>query len=213
MQKSIFIKNRNQLNKMKAQSFGSKNAWLAIKSTNRKLVINSLAKIFEVDSTINWEEGVKKGYYGDFFLTPGIDGWIFLVSSELFQILNDLQDLSKELGDVQFYATHRGNNYIEIRRYLDGREIRVLKCSDGELIKESGDPSSIELSIAKGELEESLEDVKDDKELYEYYQTRPLLSYLGSEKHVFLIAENWSLNPQKLNEYDSDELGEILIKK
>jgi hypothetical protein len=101
-------------------SFGYKISWLAIHTADTTGVADRLG--LRSPHAADWARGVEEGY-GDgsigergVFVTPAVAGWTFVVSNALPDAyapewLPFLGELSKVLGEVQYFGTHRGVNY------------------------------------------------------------------------------------------------------
>ena len=87
-------------------SFGYKCQWLAVKTDNQEEVVKVLGLVNPRKS--NWEDGIKMAYSGKIFVTPQIDSWILVVSSDMLSSnqseddinLGIINKLSKEFGNL-----------------------------------------------------------------------------------------------------------------
>ena len=103
---------------MKPDSFGYKNAWLAIKGVQPGAVADALP--LRNVRPAAWDTGIKAAYEHPItcavFVTPPIDGWVLCVGFPLF---GPVDARPPELGllaagwaaklqtEVQYFATHR----------------------------------------------------------------------------------------------------------
>ena len=119
--------------------FGYKCAWYVVQSES----IDSVAKAFGLKRTIqaNWKTGIDAAYEGLVFVSPPIEGWVFVVSTSFAKlsleslrakVTSSLERLSNDFGQAQFYATNRvvelhiwaraANGQVERAYGYDGEE-------------------------------------------------------------------------------------------
>jgi hypothetical protein len=178
--------------------FGYKNSWLAIASKDQSVVIRSLGLRDLKQCT--WQKGIAHTY-GEatmVFVSPVVDGWILVVGSFLFPGPGDsdphkpkfipyLEEISKSLGHVQYFATHRITEYHAWAKAESGvvRRAFAYLGESGEVLLKIGKPSPEEISAGW----------QDDSEV-------------PSEETVMDIAAKWSLNPQLLDSLPKSAMGE-----
>ena len=192
---------------MKGIPFGYKNSWIIFKSTETKSIIESLKEFLEFQGEITWEQGLNKAYLGSFFLTLPIQGWTFLISSRCSEIKSRLLIKSKLFNEIHYYSTHRSSDFLEWEKYYEGKLIRAFSISDGEIIKDEGEVSDVEIQIAQKELNTTLENWTDDQEMIDYIRSKNILANLGDEDNIMELAGNWSINPLQMNTIDIDDTG------
>jgi len=96
--------------------FEKPNRWLAVKCSNPGAVQSALNLQHAVPSS--WEESLTDSHGGRLFVSRPISGWVLVVGPGLPEPSDDidlcyrfLRDLSRKLGNVQFYSTNRVLNY------------------------------------------------------------------------------------------------------
>src|SRR5262249_39386834 len=133
------------------QSFGYKCNWLAVSTTDT----DRLATAFRLtDATpSNWGNGVTRGYEGDFFISPPVDGWSFFVIRSLPSAENDgsmgmlkdlLIELSREFSQAQYFGTYRVVGYDCWMKAGNGQIERAYAVVDGGNTIVEGEPTPIE---------------------------------------------------------------------
>ena len=166
--------------------FGYKCVWFVVKSADSE----DVAKTFGLKSPIrcNWKSGIMGAYHGNIFVSPPVNGWIFIVGDEL-PTLDDpkrkketealLTTLSSKYGEAQHYASHR---IVGLATWA--------KASGGKILREYsylGETGEVLFSIGEKTKEEIDAGIKDGSDFF------------PSEEEVMNVAGKWSLNPQTLN--------------
>jgi hypothetical protein len=142
-------------------NFGYKVCWLAIRTQDAAAVI-AAAGLMDTHLA-NWQTGISAAYEGDFvFVTPPLEGWTFLVGSELpvpdqsntqgdapggrtFGLL--FGKLSGQFPEVQFFGSHRVSNFAAWARAKSGRIERLFSYADGAVYVNFGPQSAEERSL------------------------------------------------------------------
>jgi hypothetical protein len=196
---------------MKADSFGYKNAWLAIKDVRSEAVAEALS-LRSVRSA-DWETGIKAAYEYPItcavFVTPPIDGWVFCVGFPLFAPvdarppalgLRASEWAQKLQTEVQYFSTHR---IVEAHAWARARPSGLERAyvyvgESGEKVLDLGaqTPEERELGFA-------FFDPSNDEAQTEGYWERQDLTHVG-EEHVMALAARWSIDPSSLAERDLD---------
>ncbi len=198
---------------IKGIPFGYKNSWFVFKNENFNLIREALSTELDYKSTVNFETGIREGWGGNFALLKPINGLTILISSNGFNFLKTAQKISINLGQIEFYATHRSNDFLMISRFDNGLISRQLQVSgDDGVIENIGEVTEIELMIAERTKREHIQRCSNDKKL-EYIKSKEILSFLGDDEHLMEISENWSINPSKLNEFEVRNCAEIFDLK
>ena len=176
----------------KPQAFGYKCCWLAIRTYDSAAVLQALN--LKNQQPANWATGIgEASNLKGVFVTPPIDGWILVVgalpdsgdghSPDLCTPF--LQTLSEQLGEIQYFGTHRGVDYHGwatvkagkiVRAYAYWAELETNVWNTGELTEE----------------EKALGLIFDNDKT-------------PNEEDVMNIAEKWSLNPQNLEQMNLKE--------
>lgn len=183
--------------------FGYKMAWLAIKSSDARAVLDLLA--LENIQPANWKTGTIAAYHGHVFVSPPIHGWVLVACYQLPE-LNDqsevdkltplMSKLSETFGEAQYFGTHRVVEYHAWARYVDGKEVRAFSYlgERGEILADHGEKSAAELELGYTYFDPACPEANSDA-----YWEREDLCY-PDEEHVMEIAGLWSVNPSHLEE-------------
>lgn len=181
------------------------------KNLNFNLIKEFLHNELVYHSTVNFENGLKEGWGGNFALLRPINHFTILISSNGGNFLEIAKKISKELGIIEYYITNRSSNLIGLSRFEFGNTTReFIVTGDSGIITNEGVPTAIELKIAEREQKEILENSGDN---FNFYSGKEMLSFLGDEEHLMEIAENWSINPAKLDEVEVFNCVEIFKLK
>lgn len=180
-------------------SFGYKCVWFAVKTNNYQ----RLADIIGITNLTecNWKIGVEKAYEDSVFITPPIEGWMLVCGvrlpsgdnqEDIKEITHLLRTLSKELGETQFYCTHRVVEYHCWMRARAGNITRVYSYlgEAGENIVIEGEPTDFE---SKYNL---INTFSDESKNEMYFENSDLI--IPDEEFVMRLAGNWSINPSQL---------------
>jgi hypothetical protein len=202
---------------MKAEGFGFKNAWLAIKGVRRHAVADALAlrNVREAD----WESGLKAAYEYPItcavFVTPPIDGWVLCVGFPLFAPVDSTPPAfglqaaawaAKLHTEVQYFATQRiVEAHAWARARSSGLERAYLYVGEsGTKVLDLGPQTAEERELGFAFFDPSSADAGADD-----YWERQDLTHVG-EKHVMALAGRWSIDPSSLDQRDL-EVGDGLI--
>ena len=194
-------------------NFGYKTVWLAVKTGNKKRI----SEILKLKNTkeCNWKVGIAESYNNSIYITPQIKDWTLICGMSLLNSKNDkeniiyikktVEELSAEFGEAQFFGSHRVVEYQSWMKAIKGKIIRAY-CylgESGENLIVEGEPTDFE---KKYKLINTLsKEAQDDK----YFERDDL--FYPDEEFVMKIAENWSINPQTLEQMKDikNELGVI----
>jgi hypothetical protein len=183
---------------MRAESFGYKNAWVAVKDRRPEAVAEALS--LRNVRRCDWDAGIRAAYQypstGSVFVTPQIDGWVLCVGFPLFgpaegrppafgRLAAELAD--KLQSEVQYFATHRiVEAHAWARARPGGLERAYLYVGEsGETLLDDGSPTADEQATLK-----DLTEVR--------------------EQHVMALAARWSVDPSSLGERNL-EVGDGLL--
>lgn len=172
--------------------FGENIGWFIVHSYSVETILGCLdivdeEPVFWADAIgkINGQEaGLDKQYL---FISPEVDGWMFVVSKllmekgddESFLMSDFVSRLSVVFGEVQAFANNGQGDYYH-----------WIKAQDG----------SLENCFAYSALK---------KEIYCNTGTYDLPS-LEKPEDVLKVAEGWSINPENLSQYESRGTGYIV---
>ena len=151
------------------QGFGRKTFWLAIKSSDPDEVANTLT--LSGSTPANWETGMRiayghkvpPDYDGYVFISPSVDGWVFVLSAYFISIdiqINSDPDpkansgfdlifktLYSKFTDVQLFGSHRVVSAILWARALDGKIVRKYYIADGTVLANYGELTEAERAL------------------------------------------------------------------
>lgn len=193
--------------------FGYKTVWLAVKSNDKKRIIEilDLKNIQEA----NWKSGIEIAYNEGVFITPQVGQWTLVVGMRFMKNGGSLKDvneleiklnqLSLEFGEAQSFGTHRVVEYHHWMKSVKGKTVRIYSYlgERGENIKVFGEPTKAEkgLNLFNSLSKEAASD--------SYWEQEDLV--YADEELVMKIAEEWGINPTKLSQRNdvNDELGII----
>jgi hypothetical protein len=180
--------------------FGYKIAWLAVRANTPFEVANSLQlKNAEV---ANWKTGIDRAYDDLVFVTPRIESWVFVVSTNLPEPSTETESnswydimvrLSAEFGECQYFGSHRIVGYAAWARFVDGKEQRTYAYlgESGEVLVDRGAFTSSELTIGIKDSDSSIDSKMSDE--IDSYVDGP------SEEDVLSVARSWSIDPTTID--------------
>ena len=199
MFKKLFSKKVKKLTQDKPQGFGYKNKWLVVKSNDNEKVAKFLE--FKNIEKSNWTDGLKFGYEKGIFITPTIRGWILVLGIDISDLETEsskelLRRVSQEFGECQIFLTQRIIEYHFWGLARNGEIERLYSYvgeTDENMIIE-GAPTEVEKKC-------NLVNFSSEKAKNDEYWEREDIEF-PNEETVMQIAENWSVNPTKIGEYD-----------
>ena len=200
MFKRFFSKKDKKVIPDKPIGFGYKNKWIAVKSTSKEEVAKFL-NLRNVKES-NWENGIKYGYEKGIFITPEINGWILVLGIDISDLeIEETKDFlkrtSKEFGECQIFLTHRVVEYHFWGLARNGKIERLYSYigESGENMIINGEPTEIERNF------NLVDSFSDESKEDEYWEREDI--EIPDEGTVMNIAENWSVNPTKIGEYQN----------
>jgi len=173
-------------------AFGPKNSWFAIKAKQIEIVWNELKSDFDIDVVSDFEEGIENGTYThglDYTLTKPINGWCLLVCRAGASYWDKIK--LKNFEEVHFYSTYEDCGLLHISKIVNKEIVRDFLTSDCEVLKNVGEPTSIEKEIILN-YKENNNDVSETETC--------VGPFLACDEVLFEIAENWSINPFTLDQ-------------
>jgi hypothetical protein len=202
---------------MRAESFGFKNAWIAVKDTDPQTLagVLSLRNVRSCD----WQSGIAAAYLYpttcSVFVTPAIDRWVLCVGFPLFtpvearppEFGNLAADWAAKLQrEVQYFATHRVvESHGWVRALPDGlRRAYLYVGESGEKVLDEGTRTADEEALGFSFFDPEGPDAQSD----DYWQRTDLTS--PAEEHVMMLAARWSVDPSAFTEREL-EVGDGLV--
>lgn len=184
-------------------AFGYRMAWVAIRTIGAARVAEVLG--LEAVEESNWSTGIGTIYderlsQGRVYLTPPINGWIFVVGLSLPQPLGNgfidkcspmLQDLAGAFPEAQYYLCYAPMDFYAWARVADGKLLRAFAIGDEGVIWNKGKPTREEREIGLKFAE--VRGVKGRKT-----DVGAPMPIVPTEAHVLHLASSWSLDPTTL---------------
>ncbi len=189
-------------------SFGYKNLWFAVKTSNKEELAHLLG--LKILGKSNWINGIKQAYDNRIFITPEIDGWTLICGTGFLGMFDKdsvdvsiLNLLSSKYGEAQYFYTHRITEYHIWAKSQNGQLIRYYSYIGelGENLRIEGNPTEIEKGLKL--VNTFSEEAKNEN----YFEDESLIT--PDESLVMEIAKDWSINPAELENYKDikKELG------
>jgi hypothetical protein len=187
-------------------SFGCSMSWLAVRATDQTRVAEVLG-LTPVEPS-NWSNGIGTVYDDDLgtsrvYLTPPVDGWIFVVGLSLPQPLGPafadkctpmLLDLAAAFPEAQYYLTCPALEFYAWARVVGGKLIRAYAIGDMGLIWNKGRPTRQEREFGI-----TLTQVGGGGKRKSGAAVSMLI--YPTETHVVHLAGSWSIDPTMLSSY------------
>ncbi len=198
----------------KPVSFGYKSVWITVQGTDPKEVANFLK--LKNQQRSNWKSGIKKAYEDEVFVSPPIDGYIFIVGVSLpwadteeksYTVKELVNKLSLKYGTAYYFATHRVVEFHAWIKSVNGNIVRAYSY-----LGERGENTIVEGDATDFESELNLinsfsEEFKDDN----YFENEELI--FPNEEIVMDVAGAWSINPSTLEERNDSQEGIGILGK
>ncbi len=169
--------------------------WLAIRNGDPMSVQTALD--LNNPTPCSWEEGLSAAQEQKLFISPAIRNWILVMGSNLPDPSDDVDrcfrfilDLSRKLGQVQFFSLNRAVNHHAWVSAEQGRVLRAYAWA-GKAVWNQGSPTRAEIELgikcySYGEGEERID------------FGRPDPAALNTER-LPLLAARWSLDPSAID--------------
>ncbi|OKI61488.1 hypothetical protein [Micromonospora sp. CB01531] len=178
-----------------AIGFGYKLQWLAVRGQGAADVAAALRLSRPAPST--WREAVAAAYdgHGRWLLTPRLDGWTLAASQDVPAPEDDrfaawLAGLSRLLGEVQYFGTHRVVEYHGWGRARAGiveRAFAYLGERD-EVLFQVGHPTADEQALGVGTAYGEDQPWPEGDDGWSW----------PDEEAVLTLAGRWSIDPRDL---------------
>jgi hypothetical protein len=174
-----------------ASIFSMPPRWLAIRSGNPYVVQAALG--LHRPTPCSWEEGMSVAQEKKLFISPPINGWVLVMGPHLpdpgedvDQCFRFLVDLSRKLGQVQFFSANRVVNHHAWVQVHQGVVQRAYAWT-GRTVWNQGRKSN-----AETELGMKCFGYTELPEPSRFAQADPLQH---NTERVFLLAARWSVDP------------------
>ena len=168
--------------------------WLAIKGHHPMDVQAALH--LNQPMPCSWEEGLIEARERKLFISPPVAGWILVVGSSLPDPTEDvdecyhfLTNLSRKLGQIQFFSANRVLNHHAWALIDKGRVFRAYAWA-GETLWNQGQPTA-----AEKDLKMCCLDYASGRVGFEQKDSLAL-----NTERVPLLASRWSVDPTSIDE-------------
>jgi len=194
-------------------SFGDHMSWFAVRARTPQ----DIADVLGVGhgEPANWRTGlacVHDQAHADryVFISPPLHGWVFVVGPAIpmppptnaFQdrFSDVLSGLGREFQDVQYFATFSHIDYLAWVRYRNGHCVRAFAASEAGQIVNSGEMDRFEKKLSLKHFDVRGLDGR-------YGDVGGQLLMVPKPAQVFSLAENWSLDPRRIDKLKHIEEG------
>ncbi|WP_189333601.1 hypothetical protein [Actinoplanes ianthinogenes] len=188
--------------------FAYKTCWIAVRDCEPERVADALGLAGRV--RMSFGAGTERAYHEGIYVCPAISGWTLAHSPRELaldaaepEFPDRLRALSRVLGEVQFFGTHRVVEYHAWARAIDG-ELSRAYCYVGEsdeVMLAIGSPSEPEREAHVGVVPPADTSCWGEEEWDIWFKTAP------DEEKVLRIAGAWSINPAALDDRNIQDLG------
>lgn len=191
-------------------AFGYRMAWLAIRTSDASRVAEVLG--LDAIEVANWRTGIGSVYderlsQSRVYLTPPVNGWIFVVGLSLPQPLSRgfvdkctpmLLDLAGAFPEAQYYLCYTPMDFYAWARVAEGKLVRAFAIGDEGIIWNKGKATKEERGIGLKFAE--VRGVKARKA-----DVGPPMPVYPTEAHIMHLASCWSLDPTSLQATKADD--------
>ena len=178
-----------------APLFHAPTRWLAVRSGNPHLVQAALG--LHNPTPCSWEEGLSAAHDQKLFISPPVRGWVLVMGTNLPEPSDDVDkcfrfilDLSRKLGQVQFFSLNRPVNHHAWVQ-ADQGSVRRAYAWAGKTVWNQG-------ALTRAELELGLKCFAygDGEERLDF--GRPDPAALNTER-LPILAARWSVDPTSID--------------
>lgn len=170
--------------------------WIAIRSSNT----THLRTLFGLNSepATPWSEALNRSSEPSLFISPPVQGWTLVIGGSLPDPSDDvdscfrvLVSLSREIGEVQYFAADRVLNHHSWAKLRDGRVLRAYAWS-GVTEWNQGKPTADERLLGM-----QFREYGEDTFPTDYGEVSP--EQINTER-ILLLARRWSVDPMVASE-------------
>lgn len=175
-------------------------SWLSIKSSSAHAVQSALS--LHNPKPCSWAEGLSGDHEQSLFISPPVAGWVLVFGPALPDPSDDvdvcyrfLADLSRKLGQIQFFHVNSVLNHHAWVRADSGRIVRAYAWA-GRTLWNQGALTPAERSLRM--------------QCHEYFETPEPALFSSAETtptnadKVHLLASRWSLDPADIGGRGAD---------
>lgn len=180
--------------------FGYKTVWLAVDCGTTEAAVRAL-RLGSVHAA-NWRSGLPAGGVGWVFVSPPIGSWVLAVCRDFPSLgENDAalralcERVSEEVGECQYFATHRVVEYHAWARWIDGVLVRAYAYlgEQGRVLENFGEESEEERELG-------FDFVDRTEELDAEIESPEDAPQTPGEEDVLELAGAWGVSPRDLQE-------------
>jgi hypothetical protein len=165
--------------------------WIAVRSSNTTHLRTLLG--LDSESFTPWSEALNRSNERRLFLSPPVQGWTLIIGGSLPDPSEDvdrcfrlLVSLSREIGEVQFFAADRVFNHHSWAKLKEGRVLRAYAWS-GVTEWTQGNPTADERLLGM-----QFREYGEESKPTDYGEVSP--EQINTER-ILLLARRWSLDP------------------
>jgi hypothetical protein len=187
--------------------FSYKTSWIAVPSRTTIEVADALT--LGRRRPMSYSDGTNAAYTSGVFVAPPIGDWTLAHGRELGDdipptgpdFLDWLTTMSRRLGEVQYFGTHRVSDWHQWAWARDGAVVRAYAVVGLEILQFVGEPTPAEVDCGVGTLPE-VPDPGVDAENWEWDDPRweQWSSTTPDESDVMRIAGLWSVDPTEIDD-------------
>ncbi|WP_433040825.1 hypothetical protein [Dactylosporangium sp. CS-033363] len=184
--------------------FSYKTSWLAVRERTVDEVADALA--LRERQVLGWADGTDRAYKSGVYVAAPVPGWTLAHGRMDVPAGFDATDprfpgwlceLSRRLGEVQFFANERVPEYHAWARAAGGELLRgyCFIGERGDVPMFLGEPTADEVALGVGTrgMEPGME-LWSEEEWDTWFATTP------SESHVMAMAGRWSVDPNTIDD-------------
>ncbi len=171
--------------------------WLSIQSSEPIRVQEALQ--LHKTTPCSWLEALTFSQDQQLFITPPVNGWILVLGSGLPSPSYDvdkcyvlLLELSRKLGEIQFFSANRISNHHAWAQARDGRIVRAYAWN-GQTIWNEG-----AMTRAEADLHLTCFDYAEAPQSFEDAMNNPVVI---NTQRVSRLASRWSIDPSSIDPY------------
>src|SRR5688572_7091013 len=202
MRRSLFQPKSDSL-RLSAGLFEAPSRWIAVRSHNPHLIETALG--VHNSRMCSWSDALATPFEPRLFISPPVNGWIVVMGCDLPDPVDDidqcfkfLTELSRKLGEVQFFSRNRAVAHHGWARVQDGKVLRAYVWA-GETLWNQG-------AITQAERELKLRCLTYGESSDVLGMAERELLALNTER-VVRMAAAWSIDPTAVEDAAFESKG------
>ncbi len=200
--RALFAPQSNSM-RLSAALFEAPARWLAVRSQNPHAIETALG--VHNSRACSWSDALATPFEPRLFISPPVNGWIVVMGCDLPDPADDidecfkfLTDLSRKLGEVQFFSRNRAVAHHGWARVQDGKVLRAYVWA-GETLWNQGAMTDIERQLKLRCLTYT-----ESSEVLALAERELLAS---NTDRVLRVAAAWSIDPTAVEETTFESKG------